>query len=274
MNSFENKTALVTGASSGIGLALAHELSERGAHVILTARSGDKLEAEAEKIRSKGRKAHAFPADLSLAGSAATLYAQIGRSHLHVDLLINNAGYGRWGDFCEFDSEDYAQMIQLNITSLTDLCRLAIPDMVTRGEGGVINIGSTASFLPVPFASVYSASKAYVLLFSEAIRYEYECKGVQIMTLCPGATATDFSRVASEKSSAELHDLNRQLAESGKAGMTSEAVAVEGLDAFLEGEIYKIAGKENRKFALLPRLLSRAKVLKMAGDTFRKRVAK
>jgi short-subunit dehydrogenase len=189
-------------------------------------------------------------------------------------LLINNAGYGRWGEFCEFDSEDYAQMIQLNITSLTDLCRLAIPDMVTRGEGGVINIGSTASFLPVPFASVYSASKAYVLLFSEAIRYEYESKGVQIMTLCPGATATDFSRVASEKSSAELHDLNRQLAESGKAGMTSEAVAVEGLDAFLKGEIYKIAGKENRKFALLPRLLSRAKVLKIAGDTFRKRVAK
>lgn len=274
MNSFENKTALVTGASSGIGLALAHELSERGAHVILTARSGDKLEAEAEKIRSKGRKAQAFAADLSLAGSAATLYAQIGRSHLHVDLLINNAGYGRWGDFCEFESEDYAQMIQLNITSLTDLCRLAIPDMVTRGEGGVINIGSTASFLPVPFASVYSASKAYVLLFSEAIRYEYGCKGVQIMTLCPGATATDFSRVASEKSSAELHDLNRQLAESDKAGMMSVAVAVEGLDAFLEGEIYKIAGKENRKFALLPRLLTRAKVLKMAGDTFRKRVAK
>ena len=274
MNSFENKTALVTGASSGIGLALVHELSERGAHVILTARSGDKLEAEAEKIRSKGRKAQAFPADLSLEGSAATLYAQICRSHLHVDLLINNAGYGRWGEFCEFDSEDYAQMIQLNITSLTDLCRLAIPDMVTRGEGGVINIGSTASFLPVPFASVYSASKAYVLLFSEAIRYEYESKGIRVMTLCPGATATDFSRVASEKSSAELHNLNRQLAQSGKAGMTSEAVAVEGLDAFLKGEIYKIAGKENRKFALLPRLLSRAKLLKMAGDTFRKRVAK
>jgi len=274
LNSFENKTALVTGASSGIGLALAHELSERGAHVILTARSGDKIEAEAEKIRSSGRNAKAFPADLSLPGSAANLYAEIVGSQLHVDLLINNAGYGRWGEFCEFDSEDYAQMIQLNITSLTDLCRLAIPDMVTRGEGGVINIGSTASFLPVPFASVYSASKAYVLLFSEAIRYEYESKGIKVMTLCPGATATDFSRVASEKSSAELHEINRQLAESGKAGMTSEAVAVEGLDAFVEGEIYKITGKENRKFALLPRLLSRARVLKMAGDTFRKRVAK
>jgi hypothetical protein len=165
-------------------------------------------------------------------------------------------------------------MIQLNITSLTELCHLAIPDMVARGNGGVINIGSTASFLPVPFASVYSASKAYVLLFSEAIRYEYADKGVRVMTLCPGATATDFSRVASEKSSAELRDLNAKLAESGQAGMSGEEVAIEGLDAFLENRVYKVTGKENKKFALLPRFLSRDRALKMAGDAFRKRVAK
>ena len=274
MNSYENKTALVTGASSGIGLAIARELSRRGADVILTARSKDKLEDEAEVIREHGKQAHAFVADLSVAGSAEKLYADIRDSGLTVDLLINNAGYGRWGDFTEFHADDYARMIQLNITSLTDLCRLAIPEMVARGHGGVINIGSTASFVPVPFASVYSASKAYVLLFSDAIRYEYADKGVRIMTLCPGATVSEFSRVASEKSSAELKELNVQLSESGEAGMSSDDVATEGLDAFLENQVYKIAGKQNRKFALLPRFLSRARTLKIAGDTFRKRAAK
>ena len=274
MNSYKDKTALITGASSGIGLALAHELSRRGSHVILTARSKDKLDAAVDAIRSSGREADAFAADLSIAGSAEKLYSEISNSNLTIDLLINNAGYGRWGEFTEFPADDYARMIQLNITSLTDLCHLAIPDMVARGNGGVINIGSTASFLPIPFASVYSASKAYVLLFAEAIRYEYEGKGVRVMTLCPGATATEFSRVASEKSSAELKDLNVQLAESGQAGMSSEEVAIEGLDAFLENKVYKVAGKQNRKFAFLPRFLSRGRALKMAGDSFRKRVAK
>ena len=274
MNSYQDKTVLITGASSGIGLALAREVSRRGAHVILTARSKDKLETEEDAIRSSGKQAHAFAADLSVPGSAEKLYFEITQAKLTIDLLINNAGYGRWGEFTEFTRDDYARMIQLNITSLTELCHLAIPDMVARGNGGVINIGSTASFLPVPFASVYSASKAYVLLFSDAIRYEYADKGVRVMTLCPGATATDFSRVASEKSSVELRVLNAKLAESGQAGMSGEEVAIEGLDAFLENRVYKVTGKENKKFALLPRFLSRDRALKMAGNAFRKRVAK
>ena len=274
MDTFKEKTALITGASSGIGLALAHELASRGAHVILTARSGDKLEAEAETIRAAGNKAYAYTADLTVPGSAEKLYSEITGDGLAIDLLINNAGYGRWGGFAEFPRSDYAQMIQLNITSLTELCHLAIPDMVTRGGGGVINIGSTASFLPVPFASVYSASKAYVLMFSEALRYEYAEQGVRIMTVCPGATATKFSAVASEKSSTDLQSINAKLAEAGKQGDSSESVAKEGLDAFLEDQVYVVTGKGNRKFALLPRLLSRRKALKIAGDAFRKRVAK
>jgi len=274
MNSYKDQTALITGASSGIGLALAQELSKRGARVILTARSEEKLNAEVNIIRNSGNEAFAFSEDLSLAGSAERLYSKIKESNLTIDLLINNAGYGRWGEFTEFDANDYARMIQLNITSLTDLCRLAIPDMAKRGHGGVINLGSTASFLPVPYASVYSASKAYVLMFSEAIRYEYEGKGIRVMTLCPGATATEFSRVASENSSAELKALNAKLAESGQVGMSSKDVAIEGLNAFLENKVYKIAGNENKKFALLPRILSRGRALKLAGDSFRKRVAK
>lgn len=274
MDTFQGKTALITGASSGIGLALAHELSRRGAHVILTARSTDKLEAEAETIRKSGNQAHTFTADLSVPGSAETLYSEIAGADLAIDLLINNAGYGRWGGFTDFPKSDYAAMLQLNITSLTELCHLALPDMVSRGGGGVINIGSTASFLPVPFASVYSASKAYVLSFSEALRYEYAEHGVRIMTVCPGATATRFSEVASENSSPDLQSLNAKLAESGAQGDSSDMVAKEGLDAFLQDRVYVVTGKGNRKFALLPRFLSRGRAIRMAGDAFRKRVAK
>jgi len=144
MNSYKDQTALITGASSGIGLALAQELSKRGARVILTARSEEKLNVEVNVIRNSGNEAFAFSEDLSLAGSAERLYSKIKESNLTIDLLINNAGYGRWGEFTEFEANDYARMIQLNITSLTDLCRLVIPDMAKRGHGGVINLGSTA----------------------------------------------------------------------------------------------------------------------------------
>jgi len=156
MNSYKDKTALVTGASSGIGLAIANLLAKRGAHLILTARSTNKLNEVAKGIRDGGNRADVFPGDLSQTGAAEQLYKEVLAANLKVDLLVNNAGYGRWGDFTEFDRDDYAQMIQLNITTLTELCHLFIPDMVSRGSGGIINIGSIASFIPVPFASVYS----------------------------------------------------------------------------------------------------------------------
>ena len=145
---------------------------------------------------------------------------------------------------------------------------------IEKGGGGVINVGSTASFLPVPFASVYSASKAFVLMFSDAIRYEYEDKNIQVMTLCPGGTASKFSEVASEKSSDALKTLNRMLKEKGQLGDSCELVARDGLDAFLKNKSSVITGKGNKKFAFLPRILSRDRIIKLTGDIFRKRVAK
>jgi short-subunit dehydrogenase len=264
LKSYEDKTVLVTGASSGIGLAMANSLARRGAHVILTARSTDKLNELAAEIKQTGVNANVFPGDLSEPGAAEQLHDEVTSAGLQVDLLINNAGYGRWGDFDEFERDDYGRMIQLNITSLTDLCHLFIPDMIARGGGGVINVGSVASFIPVPYAAVYSATKAYVLLFSDALRFEYAGRGVSIMTVCPGATDSNFRQVAAPNLSAST----------GSDGDSSEDVAEESLDAYLQDQAYVITGKGNKKFALLPRLLSRERVLNMVGKNFGKRIGK
>ncbi len=245
-------------------IALANALARRGAHLILTARSTEKLNEVADEIKKTGVDAHVFSEDLSRPAAAQRLHEAVTRAGLTVDLLVNNAGYGRWGDFAKFGRVDYAQMIQLNITALTELCHLFIPDMVARGGGGVINVGSTASFLPVPYAAVYSASKSYVLLLSDALRFEYAERGVSIMTICPGATDSNFRTVAAANITADFGDV----------GDSPEEVAEQGLDAYLQDKAYVVTGKGNKKFAWLPRLLSRERVLNMAGNSFRKRLGR
>ena len=235
MDTYTNKIALVTGASTGIGRAMAIDLAAQGAELILTARSKEQLDALAQEIQGKAGKAHVFVEDLAQPGSGERLHQQILAAGLDVDLLINNAGYGRWGQFGEFQRDDYAAMIQLNITSLTDLCHLFMPAMVDKGEGGVINIGSSASFLPVPYASVYSSTKAYVLMLSEALRYEYAASNVRVMASCPGATDSNFRNTASEKSSERLKQRISKLKDDGQVGdKVAPALAAE-LQAFADG---------------------------------------
>lgn len=211
---------------------------------------------------------------MSLPNSAEKLYQEITSAGLNIDLLVNNAGYGRWGDFTEFDREDYGLMVQLNIKSLTDLYHLAIPDMIPKDGGGIINVGSTASFVPMPYSAVYGASKAYALMFSESIRYEYAGQNINVMALRPGAIKSNFSTVATANSSEELKKLNAKIAEDADSGETSEKVAIEGLDVFLQNKSYLLTGKSNKKMAIVPRFLSREKMLKMTGDGFSKRVLK
>ena len=273
MSIYRDKKILITGASTGIGYALAEELSKRGAEVILTARSEDKLNALAKKIKASGEKAHVFIEDLSKQGSAENLYNQIKSQNLSVDILINNAGYGRWGELTSFERKDYAEMLQLNIVSLTDLCHLYLPDMVKHGEGGIINVGSMASLAPIPYASIYSSSKAYVLMFSEAIRFEYQNKNIKVMALLPGGTESEFARVATEKS-AELTKRyeNRENSASGIAMQTSHDVAIECLEAYEKNKQYVLCGRNNRILNFLTNFMIRKAVLHLTGKMF-KRIA-
>ena len=265
---FKNKTALVTGASSGIGLAIAEELAKRGANLILTARSEDKLNEVAETVRQLGREAHVFASDLSVPNAGEELYTAITQAGLSVDLLINNAGYGRWGKFTKFEREDYAKMIQLNIVALTDLCHLFIPDMVKKGSGGIINVGSVASFGPVPYANVYSSTKAYVLNFSEALRFEYQEEGIRVMALCPGGTQSNFATTATDKSEKARSNVGRM--ERSNSYLSAEVVANECLDAFLKDKLYIITGRNNKIMMAIGRHLPRKTMLNLTGNMFKK----
>ena len=205
MNNLQGKTALVTGASSGIGLALAHSLAARGANLILTARSEDKLLSLAKDLQEKGTSVHVFVQDLSEQQAASRLYDQIAQAGLTIDLLINNAGFGIWGGFEETPLTEYSRMLQVNINALTELCHLFIPNMIKQKESGIINVASTAAFVPIPFAAAYSASKSYVLMLTEALHGEYNQHGLQAMTLCPGGTASNFAAVTGGKDNTRGH---------------------------------------------------------------------
>ncbi len=273
MNSYKGKLALVTGASTGIGYAIAKELAVRGANLIISAttRSEDKLHELSSEIKDIGAECHIFLEDLSRLNSGRSLYDQIKLQNLHVDLLVNNAGYGRWGTFHEVEMDDYAEMIQLNITSLSELSHLFIPDMIEKGEGGVINVGSVASLTPVPYSSVYAATKAYVLSLSEGLRYEYRNANISIMALLPGATVSNFGQVATAKSDKLRERLNkRSKSAAGSIFQTSHEVAVECLDGFTKDKQFIIPGKGNRRTALITKLMPRTKVLNTVGNLFKK----
>lgn len=261
MSLLKGKTALITGASSGIGKSFAYLLAKSGTHLILTARSEDKLRQITEDIRQQfGVNAHYYLSDLSKPDAAQQLYDVIKGDGYSPNLVINNAGFGKWGPLHEFSMNDYQDMIQLNVTSLTELAYLYLADFQQQGEGGLINVGSTASFLPVPFASVYAASKSYVLSFTEGLVGEYEGTGVKVSCLCPGGTDTNFANVANEEIS--VADVKMK---------TPDEVAQEGLDGFLAGKHYVLTG---RKFQIqLMRFLSRKRVINMVATAWKKRLA-
>tara|TARA_B110000881_G_scaffold220700_1_gene246822 strand:+ start:8731 stop:9576 length:846 start_codon:yes stop_codon:yes gene_type:complete len=268
---YDKKTVLVTGASTGIGYALAKELAKKGSKLILTAtaRSEDKLHMLANDLKSSGSEAHVFIKDLSIIGAAEELFNEIKSTGLDIDLLINNAGYGRWGELTSIGRDDYASMIQLNIVALTDLCHLCIPDMISKGGGGIINVGSMASLSPIPYAGIYSSSKAYVLMFSEAIRYEYQSMGIQVMALLPGGTESEFARVATEKSE-KLTRRNEKRTGSTIGMQTSKEVAIEGLAAFEKNKQFILCGRNNRLLFNLTKFMTRKSVLNFTGNMFKK----
>jgi hypothetical protein len=190
-------TALITGASSGIGEAFARELAARKTDLVLVARSQDKLEKLATELEKQHQiQTEVIVQDLTETATGKLLYDAVAAKGLIIDLLINNAGFGDYGNFCDRELEKQIAMIQLNVTVLTELTGLFLPQMRQRGKGGIINVSSIAGFQPLPYMSVYAATKAFVLNFTEALWAENKDSGVKILALCPGPTESGFFEVA------------------------------------------------------------------------------
>ena len=246
-------TALVTGASSGLGLEYA-KLFAAGKHdLLLVARRRDRLDALAGELRSAhGVQAHVVAADLASPQAPEQVFAEARRLGLEIEFLVNNAGLGASGAFAELPLGRELEMIQVNLTALVSLTRLFLPAMLLRKRGRILNVGSTAGFPPGPFMAVYYASKAFVNSFTEALWYELRGTGVTATVSCPGATATEFSGVAGTDRSL--------LFRLGAAPPAS--VAKEGYRAMMKGKPMVVHGLRNKltiqSLRLTPRALSRA----------------
>lgn len=248
MHTFKGTTVLITGASSGIGAAMARQLVDPTTTLLLTARSADALQTLATEVTGAGGNAAVFPHDLSTPGAAETLLTQVEEAGFTVDVLINNAGFGSSGPFHETSGATYAAMIGLNITELTALTHRVLPGMVARGGGAVLNVASTAAFQPIPFMAVYAATKSYVLSFSEALHAEYADRNVVVTCLCPGITDTGFQQRAFGSDSADAF---------GMPVETPEQVAKAGLRALLHEEMTHVSGTMNRIGAIVAQLAPR-----------------
>jgi short-subunit dehydrogenase len=249
MNNTERPLALVTGASGGIGAALARELARHGHDLILAARGVAAMEALAAELRETGAAATVIAADLSQPGAAQTLADDIARRGFKIDVLVNNAGLGAAGRFDRCDPARLGEVLQVNIVALTELTRLLLPGMVERGRGRVMLVASVAAFQPGPRMAAYFASKAYVLSLGEALAYELRRTGVSVTTLCPGATATRFFDVAGAGNSLMANRLRRM--------MRAEDVARLGYQGLAAGRRVVITGAMNRLVALAGRYAPR-----------------
>ncbi len=259
---YQGKLALVTGASSGIGEAYTIELAARGCHVILTARSEDKLEALACQIkREHGVQAYALPSDLSIVGASRQLAESISELGLTVDILINNAGFGTYGRFEDIDPEREQEEMMLNTATLVDLTHLYLPGMLERKDGIVVNVASMAAFVPCPYSAVYGATKAFVLSFSEALWAETRGRGVRVLALCPGATDTGFFDAVGSRDMA-----------AGSALSTSENVVQAGFRGIDRRTSYIIDGRNNYMAAQMGRFLPRARAAKIMERLSRPKV--
>lgn len=245
-------TALITGASSGIGAELARVCAAKGHGLILVARRLPELERLASDLaREHGVPARALAADLSDPAATRALFDRVDGAP--VDILINNAGFGLRGRFAATDWDVEARMIQVNIAALLHLTKLFLPGMIRRRAGRIMNVGSIAGFVPGPDMAVYYASKAFVLSFSEALAVELEGTGVTVTNLCPGPTRTEFGQVAGAGDTEVFQS----------ATMSAADVAREGYEAMMHGRTVAIAGTRNRLTIWGARLLPRARLARI-----------
>ena len=233
-----SKTALITGASVGIGRELAKLSAQDRFNLVLVARNASRLSAVASELEKQfGVSAKPFPLDLTSNAAPQFLFDQLQRENVSVDVLVNNAGYGKLGAFAEVPYEESAGQIELNITALTHLTKLFLAPMLRRNSGRILNVASTAGFQPGPLMAVYYATKAYVISFSEALANELQGTGVSLTCLCPGVTDTEFqTRAGTEQTS-----LFRRM-----RPMDAATVARDGYRALMKGKPLVISGMRNR----------------------------
>ncbi|MBI3307378.1 MAG: SDR family oxidoreductase [Candidatus Omnitrophica bacterium] len=244
----QGKTALITGASGGIGYEFAKLLAAEGHSLILVARNGEKLQEIALELEKQFPiSAKVIPKDLSQSSAREELFREIEREGIPVDILINNAGFGQYGFFSEIDWPRENEMIQLNITALTHLTKLFIGEMIQRKRGRILQLASTASFQPGPLMAVYYATKAYILFFSEAVANELKNTGVTMTCLCPGPTGTDFQKNA-RMGDNWFFKLNQ---------MDASSVARIGYQGLMKGKSLVIPGWTNYLGSVLSKLSPR-----------------
>lgn len=254
------KTALITGASGGIGEVFARKFAERGRDVFLVARSGDKLAVICNALIAEHKvDAQFFALDLAERDAPARLFEETRRRGLEVETLVNNAGYGSVGEFALLDAENELRMIDLNVRTLTELTRLYIVPMRERRRGAVINVGSTASFQPVPYMATYAATKAFVLSLSGALWEENRAHGVKVLAVCPGSTATNFFDAAGTE------------APPPALMQTPEEVVEEALSALEAGRSHVVTGWKNFLLAEANRLVPRSLATRITAMILKQR---
>jgi short-subunit dehydrogenase len=247
--------ALVTGASAGLGIDFARQLSAKGKRLVLVARRKDRIDAIAAELGN----ARAVEADLSLPGAADRLMTDIAAHGEHVELLVNNAGFGLAGRFAKLDAKRQRQMIDLNCGALVELAHAVLPSMIERKSGAILNVASTAAFQPGPGMAVYFATKAFVLSFSEALHEEARKEGVVVSALCPGPTATEFGEVAGWKPAGPSARIFVDMA------ADSASVVRAGLEGLEKARAIVIPGMMNKSTAQAHRFFPRSWVRKAAG---------
>jgi short-subunit dehydrogenase len=253
----KGKWALVTGASAGIGQALAGQLAAGGAHLVLVARRLDRLERLAKDLRDKhGIHVEVLAADLARPGAPDEVFSFTSGKGIEVELLCNNAGFGAYGAFHKSELPRQLEMVQVNCAAVVHLTHLYLPPMIARGHGGILILASTAAFQGVPYIATYAATKAFDLLFAEALAEEVARHGVRVCALCPGSTATEFQQVAGQP------DRMFSRAE------TAEKVARVGLEAIAAGKSSVISGLGNFLGAESQRFVPRRMVTRIAAKMF------
>ena len=248
MENFRDKWSLITGASSGFGVQFAKLLAARKSNLVLTARRTEPMERLAAELRQKyGVDIVIEGMDLARPGAGTEIKSRLDARGVSVDILVNNAGYGWYGSFIDQPLDTITDMLQLNVTTLTELTHVFAADMVERKTGHILLIASLLGYQAVPGYAVYAATKAYVLLFGEALHQELEPRGVAVTALCPGPAATSFSEVAGARSSPLLKMMT----------MDPQTVAQAGVQAMLAGRATVVPGVLNKTIVFLDRLMPR-----------------